>query len=122
MVARDAADSRTPGPPRASLQERPQDRAKERADGRTLPNDRAIDSQMRVVEVVIRRTLFDNRKAVTRMMSVAKAHLDAHVAAGRTVQPAMVRTGGQTMERRRRAFPCSSVRPARSTRSRSQAA
>ena len=117
MVARDAADSRTPGPPRAS-----QDRAKERADGRTLPNDRAIDSQMRVVEAVIRRTLFDNRKAVTRMMSVAKAHLDAHVAAGRTVQPAMVRTGGQTMERRRRAFPCSSVRPARSTRSRSQAA
>lgn len=117
MVARDAAESRTPGPPRASPQERPHDRAKERADGRTLPNDRAIDSQMRVMEAVIRRTLFDNPEAVTRVMSVAKAQLDAHVAAGRTVQPAMVRAGGQTMERGAgrspAAAPAQPVRPGR---------
>lgn len=114
MVARDAAESRTPGPARASSDERPQDRSKERADGRSLPNDRAVDSQMRVMEAVIRRTLFDNPEAVTRVMSVAKAQLDAHVAAGRTVKPAMVRATSQTVERDAERSPATArAQPAR---------
>lgn len=55
------------------------------------PNDRAEDSQMRVMEAVIRRTLFDNPEAVARVMTVARTQLDAHIAAGRTIRPAMVK-------------------------------
>lgn len=54
---------------------------------------------MRVMEAVIRRTLFDNPEAVTRVMTVARAQLDAHVAAGRTIQPAVVRDTGASVQR-----------------------
>src|SRR3546814_12720183 len=46
---------------------------------------------MRVMEAVIRRTLFDNPEAVARVMTVARTQLDAHIAAGRNIRPAMVR-------------------------------
>lgn len=62
-----------------------------RGDRGTTPNDRAADSQMRVMEAVIRRTLFDNPEAVARVMTVARTQLDAHIAAGRTIRPAMVK-------------------------------
>ena len=62
-----------------------------RGDRGTTPNDRAADSQMRVMEAVIRRTLFDNPEAVARVMTVARTQLDAHIAAGRNIRPAMVK-------------------------------
>lgn len=71
-----------------SVLERPDAR---RGDRGNTPNDRAADSQMRVMEAVIRRTLFDNPEAVARVMTVARAQLDAHIAAGRNIRPAMVK-------------------------------
>lgn len=62
-----------------------------RGDRGNTPNDRAADSQMRVMEAVIRRTLFDNPEAVARVMTVARTQLDAHIAAGRNIRPAMVK-------------------------------
>lgn len=62
-----------------------------RGDRGNTPNDRAADSQMRVMEAVIRRTLSDNPEAVARVMTVARTQLDAHIAAGHTIQPAMVK-------------------------------
>jgi hypothetical protein len=62
-----------------------------RGDRGTTPNDRAADSQMRVMEAVIRRTLFDNPEAVARVMTVARTQLDAHIAAGRNIRPAIVK-------------------------------
>jgi len=62
-----------------------------RGDRGSTPNDRAADSQMRVMEAVIRRTLFDNPEAVARVMTVARTQLDAHIAAGHILQPAMVK-------------------------------
>lgn len=57
-------------------------------------NERAARSQLRVIEAVIRRTLFDNPEAIGRVMSVAQAQFDAHVAAGRPIRPAQVRQVG----------------------------
>jgi len=71
-----------------SVLERPDAR---RGDHGNTPNDRAADSQMRVMEAVIRRTLFDNPEAVARVMTVARTQLDAHIAAGRNIRPAMVK-------------------------------
>lgn len=68
--------------------ERPDTR---RGDRGNTPNDRAADSQMRVMEAVIRRTLFDNPEAVARVMTVARTQLDAHIAAGRNIRPAMIK-------------------------------
>ena len=100
MVARDATESRHPASARRSEESpAPARQPGERVDGRSLPNDRAVDSQMRVMEAVIRRTLFDNPEAVTRVMTVARAQLDAHVAAGRTIQPAVVRDTGASVQR-----------------------
>src|SRR3546814_2084196 len=62
-----------------------------RGDRGNTPNDRAADSQMRVMEAVIRRTLFDNPEAVAQVMTVARTQLDAHIAAGRNNQPGRVR-------------------------------
>lgn len=62
-----------------------------RGDRGNTPNDIAADSQMRVMEAVIRRTLFDNPEAVARVMTVARTQLDAHIAAGRNIRPAMVK-------------------------------
>lgn len=62
-----------------------------RGDHGNTPNDRAADSQMRVMEAVIRRTLFGNPEAVARVMTVARTQLDAHIAAGRNIRPAMVK-------------------------------
>jgi hypothetical protein len=62
-----------------------------RSDRGNTPNDLAADSQMRVMEAVIRRTLFDNPEAVARVMTVARTQLNAHIAAGRNIRPAMVK-------------------------------
>jgi len=100
MIARDAAESRDPAPaPRSSESPVAARQPGGRADGRSMSNDRAVDSQMRVMEAVIRRTLFDNPEAVTRVMTVARAQLDAHIAAGRTIRPAIVRDAGASVQR-----------------------
>lgn len=62
-------------------------------------NARAVDSQMRVMEAVIRRTLFDQPEAVARVMKVARDQFDKHIAAGRTIQPAVVRAAGPPAQR-----------------------
>lgn len=101
MIARDAAESRVPAPAHRSADTPAAARQPgQRADGRSMPNDRAIDSQMRVMEAVVRRCLFDNPEAVTRVMNVARAQLDAHVAAGRTIRPAVVRDTGPSAQRK----------------------
>lgn len=101
MAARDAAESRNPTPAgRSGEPPAPVRQPGEHANGRSMPNDRAIDSQMRVMEAVVRRTLFDNPEAVTRVMNVARAQLDAHVAAGRTIRPAVVRDTGPSAQRK----------------------
>ena len=100
MIALYAAESRDPEPARRSSESPVTARQPGgRADGRSMPNDRAVDSQMRVMEAVIRRTLFDNPEAVTRVMTVARAQLDAHIAAGRTIRPAIVRDAGASVQR-----------------------
>jgi hypothetical protein len=97
-TARDAAELRHPGTASNGTRERVTETGG-RGDGRSLPNDRAVDSQLRVMEAVIRRSLFDNPEAVKRVMTVARAQLDAHVAAGRTIRPAVVRETGQAIQR-----------------------
>lgn len=100
MIGRDAAESRDPAPARRSSESPVTARQPGgRADGRSMPNDRAVDSQMRVMEAVIRHTLFDNPEAVTRVMTVARAQFDAHIAAGRTIRPAIVRDAGASVQR-----------------------
>lgn len=99
MTARDAAESRDPAPARRSPAEGQSDRAQPRGSDRSLPNDRAIDSQLRVMEAVVQRTLFGNPEAIMRVMGVARAQLQAHVAAGRTIKPAEVRERGPAAQR-----------------------
>lgn len=64
-----------------------------------MPNDRAVDTQLRAMEAVIRCTLFDNPEGVARVITVARAQLDANVAAGRTIRPAAVWDGGPSIQR-----------------------
>ncbi len=100
----------------------------QRTDGRNIPNDRAADSQMRVMEAVIRRALFDNPEAVARVMTVARTQLEAHVAAGRTIHPAIVRDTTPTVrqevvrgpDRARPAIPRAGREPKPQERSRSR--
>ncbi len=108
MTARDAAPGRSPGA-RSADAPAPDAHARARSEGQSLPNERAVDSQLRVIEAVIRRSLFENPEAVTRVMTVARAQLDAHVAAGRTIQPAVVRDTGASAQR----TPERSVTPGR---------
>ncbi|CAM3070108.1 MULTISPECIES: LPD7 domain-containing protein [Sphingomonadales] len=99
ITSRDAAESRDPAPARRSSTQGQADRAPPRGSDRSLPNDRAIDSQLRVMEAVVQRTLFDNPEAIMRVMGVARAQLQAHVAAGRTIKPAEVRDRGPSVQR-----------------------
>ena len=99
ITSRDAAESRDPAPARRSSTQGQADRAPPRGSDRSLPNDRAIDSQLRVMEAVVQRTLFDNPEAIMRVMGVARAQLQAHVAAGRTIKPAEVRDRGPAVQR-----------------------
>lgn len=91
VIARDATESREAAPARQTNVTSALRPTNDRSDSRSLPNDRAVDSQLRVMEAVIRRTLFDNPEAVARVMTVARAQFDAHIAAGRTIRPAVVR-------------------------------
>ena len=54
-------------------------------------NARAAQSQLRVIETVVRAALFDNPDAVARVMKVANDKVRTHVQAGRQFQAAKVR-------------------------------
>jgi len=54
-------------------------------------NARAAQSQLRVIETVVRAALFDNPDAVARVMKVANDKVRTHLQAGRQFQAAKVR-------------------------------
>jgi hypothetical protein len=60
-------------------------------------NERAAQSQLRVIEAVVRTALFDNPEAISRVMKVANAKLESHIRQGHQIRPAMVR---ETRERK----------------------
>ena len=62
-------------------------------------NSRAAQSQLRVIEAVVRTALFDNPEAVARVMKVANDKVQTHLQAGRQFQAAKVRdTSVRTVE------------------------
>ena len=69
-------------------------------------NARAAQSQLRVIETVVRAALFDNPDAVARVMKVANDKVQTHLQAGRQFQAAKVRDtafrGVETAGRTRR--------------------
>src|SRR3546814_9055354 len=56
-----------------------------------VKNARAAQSQLRVIETVVRAALFDNPDAVARVMMVANDKVRTHLQAGRQFQAAKVR-------------------------------
>ncbi len=60
-------------------------------------NERAAQSQLRIIEAVVRTALFDNPEAISRVMKVANAKLESHIRQGHQIRPAMVR---ETRERK----------------------
>ena len=54
---------------------------------------RAAQSQLRVIEAVVRTALFDDPAAIARVMKVAQAKMDQNLSAGREIRPAMIREG-----------------------------
>lgn len=56
-----------------------------------VKNARAAQSQLRVIETVVRAALFDNPDAVARVMKVANDKVQTHLQAGRQFQAAKVR-------------------------------
>lgn len=56
-------------------------------------DERAAQSQLRVIEAVVRTALFDDPAAIGRVMKVAQAKMDEKLNAGREIRPAMVRQG-----------------------------
>src|SRR3546814_20163740 len=56
-----------------------------------VKNARAAQSQLRVIETVVRAALFDNPDAVARVMKVANDKVRTHLQAGRQFQAAKVR-------------------------------
>lgn len=60
-------------------------------------NERAAQSQLRIIEAVVRTALFDDPAAISRVMNVATTKLQRHIEQGRQISPAMVR---ETRERK----------------------
>lgn len=54
-------------------------------------DERAAQSQLRVIEAVVRTALFDDPAAIGRVMKVAQSKMDEKLNAGREIRPAMVR-------------------------------
>ncbi|MCP1471946.1 hypothetical protein J3E64_003661 [Sphingobium sp. OAS761] len=54
-------------------------------------DERAAQSQLRVIEAVVRTALFDDPAAIGRVMKVAQAKMDQNLSAGREIRPALVR-------------------------------
>lgn len=54
-------------------------------------NARAAQSQLRIIETVVRTALFDDPAAVARVMKVANDKVQTHLQAGRQFEPARVR-------------------------------
>lgn len=67
--------------------------ARSRAAASGGRNERAAQSQLRVIEAVVRTALFDNPEAISRVMKVAATKLQGHIEQGRQIRSAMVREG-----------------------------
>ena len=65
--------------------------ARSRAAASGDSNERAAQSQLRVIEAVVRTALFDNPEAISRVMKVATTKLQSHIQRGYQIRPAMVR-------------------------------
>ncbi|WP_016743835.1 LPD7 domain-containing protein [Rhizorhabdus wittichii] len=53
-------------------------------------NERAAQSQLRIIEAVVRTALFDDPAAISRVMNVATTKLQSHIEQGHQIRPAMV--------------------------------
>ncbi|AJR26656.1 MULTISPECIES: LPD7 domain-containing protein [Sphingomonadaceae] len=67
--------------------------ARSRAAASVGRNERAAQSQLRVIEAVVRTALFDNPEAISRVMKVATTTLQNHVDRGDQIRPALLREG-----------------------------
>lgn len=83
-----APTSREPGRDRRQPDEAPRQTPSEQNREK---NARAAQSQLRVIETVVRAALFDNPDAVARVMKVANDKVQTHLQAGRQFQAAKVR-------------------------------
>jgi hypothetical protein len=54
-------------------------------------NERAAQSQLRVIEAVVRTALFEDPAAIKRVMKVAQSKMDEKLNANREIRPALVR-------------------------------
>ncbi|SNS95882.1 hypothetical protein SAMN06295912_12637 [Sphingomonas laterariae] len=83
-------------PPVAQKSGRDEAHARERS-ARSRPaaagyrNERAAQSQLRIIEAVVRTALFDDPAAISRVMNVATKKLQSHIEQGHHIRPAMVR-------------------------------
>lgn len=82
------------GRDQAQARERP---ARSRPAASGDRNERAAQSQLRVIEAVVRTALFDNPEAISRVMKVANAKLESHIRQGHQIRPAMVRKTRERM-------------------------
>lgn len=83
-----APASREPGRDRRQPDEASRQTSSEQS---RVKNARAAQSQLRVIETVVRAALFDNPDAVARVMKVANDKVRTHLQAGRQFQAAKVR-------------------------------
>lgn len=91
-----APTSREPGRNRRQPDEAPGQMPSEQSREKDA---RAAQSQLRVIETVVRAALFDNPDAVARVMKVANDKVQMHLQAGRQFQAAKVRdTSVQAVE------------------------
>jgi len=60
-------------------------------------DERAAQSQLRVIEAVVRTALFDDPAAIGRVMKVAQAKMNEKLNAGREIRPAMIRHGKEKL-------------------------
>ena len=81
-------------------------------------DERAAQSQLRVIEAVVRTALFDDPAAIGRVMKVAQDKMGQNLTAGREIRPAMIREGEGRQVQPRRVAPAKSLAPTQRARSR----
>ncbi|MDF0546394.1 strawberry notch family protein [Sphingobium sp. H39-3-25] len=97
MIARDASNDRD-----TMSGERSGSRPERRhiaghADRRSPANSRAVDSQLRVIEAVIQRTLFDNPGAVARVANICAGEIVLEPSAGTGLLAVFAQRAGATL-------------------------
>lgn len=81
-------------------------------------DERAAQSQLRVIEAVVRTALFDNPAAIGRVMEVAQTKIAEKLNAGREIRAAMIRQGEGRQVQPGRVVPAKSLTPTQRARSR----